>query len=250
MKVLLALALLLAVSGCGSGSAKEPGADTTLTVLAASSLTEVFTDLGQAFEAAHPGVHVRFAFDSSATLADQAAQGAPADVLATADLATMADATDAGVVPAEPRVFARNTLVLAVPADNPAHLTSFADLDRPGTAYVVCVETAPCGTLAARALRTEQVMNPPKSLEVDVKAVLARVTEGEADAGLVYSTDAVAAGAAVTSFPVPHAEDFPTVYPIAALRQSAHPALARAWLDFVLSAEGQRVLADAGFGSP
>jgi molybdate transport system substrate-binding protein len=242
---LLALALLLPLAACGGGGG---GDDTTITVLAAASLTETFTDLAADFEAAHDGVTVRLAFDSSATLAEQAVGGAPADVLATADSATMDSARDA--LAADPEVFATNTMVLVTPADNPAGITSYDDLAAGDVTYVVCVDTAPCGKVAASLIETTGLTAEPASLEVDVKSVLAKVTSGEADAGVVYATDAVAAGGDVQVFEIPGADDAVTSYPIAPLDQSTDADLAQQFVDLVLSAAGQQVVGDAGFGAP
>src|SRR4249919_1647783 len=173
------------VTACGGGDD-----DKTITVLAASSLTGTFTELADQFEKDHPGVKVKLAFDSSATLAQQAAGGAPADVLATADTTTMDSAKSA--LSSTPQNFATNVMVLVAPTDNPAGITKFADLNSGKVKYVVCVDTAPCGKVAAALLAQDHVTAPPVSTEVDVKSVLARVTEGEADAGIVYTTDAVA----------------------------------------------------------
>jgi len=236
---------LMPLAGC-SGSDGPGGDDTTITVLAAASLTGTFAELAARFEDEHPGVDVRLAFDSSATLAQQAVEGAPADVLATADTATMDSAADA--LAADPEVFATNTLVMVTPAGNPAGLDGFDDLA--GSTYVVCVETAPCGKVARALLDANDVTTPPASLEVDVKAVLARVTGDEADAGLVYASDAVAAGDAVETFEVPGAAEQVTAYPIAPLIQSGDADLAQEFVDLVLSTDGQAVLADAGFGPP
>ncbi|HEU4811787.1 MAG TPA: molybdate ABC transporter substrate-binding protein [Nocardioides sp.] len=239
----LALALLLPLTACGAGDE-----DTTITVLAASSLTETFTELADAFEADHPGVHVKLAFDSSATLAQQAVDGAPADVLATADTATMDSAQDA--LANDPELFATNTMVLVTPAGNPADVSGFADLANGDVTFVACVPTAPCGKVAAALLDDNAITLPPASLEVDVKSVLAKVTSDEADAGLVYATDAVAAGDEVESFEIPHAQEELTSYPIATLSQAQDDALAREFVDLVTSAEGRQVLDDAGFGAP
>jgi molybdate transport system substrate-binding protein len=250
---LLALALPLAACGYDdtagpSGTDSSAGGGTTITVLAAASLTGTFTDLADRFEADHPGTQVRLAFDSSASLAQQALEGAPADVLATADTATMDSAADA--LAADPQVFASNTMVLATPKDNPAGIATFADLDRGGVDYVACVDTAPCGRVAAALIADNGLRTEPASLEVDVKAVLAKVTSDEADAGFVYRTDAVAAAGDVTSVEIPHAQDEPTTYPIATLQQSEESDLAGRFVDLVLSDQGQQVLADAGFGKP
>lgn len=240
---LLVLALLLPLAGCGGGDDH-----TTITVLAASSLTETFTELADQFEADHPGVDVKLAFDSSATLAQQAVDGAPADVLATADTATMDDAQDA--LASDPELFATNTMVLVTPAGNPADVSGFADLANGDVTFVTCVPTAPCGKVAAALLDDNAITLPPASLEVDVKSVLAKVTSDEADAGLVYATDAVAAGDEVESFEIPHARDEVTSYPIATLTQSEDDALAQEFVELVTSARGRQVLEDAGFGAP
>lgn len=244
----IALSLPLAACGGDDGGGSAGGGTTTITVLAASSLTGTFTELADRFEADHPGTRVKLAFDSSATLAQQALEGAPADVLATADEATMDSAADA--LADEPQVFASNTMVLVTPRDNPAAITRFADLEQGGVDYVACVDTAPCGKVAAALIEDNGLGAEPASLEVDVKAVLAKVTSDEADAGLVYETDAVAAGDDVTSVEVPRADDELTTYPIAALAQSKEADLAGQFVDLVLSDDGQQLLADAGFGKP
>ena len=267
--LLLALAAVLPLAACGADE-QAPGSggagdERLLTVLAASSLTEVFTELGSDFEESNPGVRIRFAFDSSATLAQQAAQGAPADVLATADEQTMQQAVSADAVDGTATPFARNRLVLVAPADGRVAISTLADLERAASAgsdpgsgsgfgdypdYVVCVPTAPCGDLAARALDAAGVTRPPVSLEVDVKAVLAKVVEDEADAGLVYASDAVAAGGAVRSTEIDGDASQATTYPAAVLADAAHPALARRWIGFLASGPGREALTSAGFDLP
>jgi molybdate transport system substrate-binding protein len=222
--------------------------DKTITVLAASSLTGTFTELADEFEKEHAGVKVKLAFDSSATLAQQAAGGAPADVLATADTATMDSAKS--VLSSTPQDFATNVMVLVTPKDNPAGITKFADLNSGKVKYVVCVDTAPCGKVAAALLAQDHVTAPPVSTEVDVKSVLARVTEGEADAGIVYTTDAVAAGDSVKEIAIPGTAQQTTTYPIATLEQSKEADLATQFVALVMSSQGQQVLHDAGFGAP
>ncbi|MGN6577363.1 MAG: molybdate ABC transporter substrate-binding protein [Nocardioides sp.] len=244
--VALALAtVLVSGAGCSSGSG-----DQELTVLAAASLTGTFTRLEQAFVADHPGVDVRLSFDSSATLAQQVVEGAPADVLATADERTMQTVVDAGGTDGPPDAFASNHLVLVVPAENPAQVRSVDDLARPGVDYVVCVPSAPCGDVAATVLDQSGIDAPAASEETDVKAVLSKVELGEADAGLVYATDAADAGDAVHSFEIPGSRATSTRYLVAALKDAGSPDLARAWVDLVRSDRGQQVLADAGFGPP
>lgn len=236
---LATLVLALPLAACS-------GEDGELTVLAAASLTETFTELAAAFESEHPGVEVRLAFDSSATLAQQAVGGAPADVLATADERTMGDAADA--LAAEPRVFATNEMVLATPAGNPAGIRALGDLDRADVTWVACAETAPCGAVAAAL--TRDLARAPASLEVDVRAVLTKVAADEADAGLVYATDALAAGDDVASFPIAGASRNRTAYAVAPLEQAADPGPAGEFVDLVLSGTGREILEDAGFGAP
>ncbi len=247
------LVATLALAGCGADSSGSGGGSEetgTLHVLAAASLTETFTALAHEFEADHPGVKVELAFDSSATLAEQVTQGAPADVLATADERTLQTVVDAGGVEGKPQVFATNHLQLVVPPDNPAGITTFADLARPGVKFVVCVDSAPCGKLAATVLDATGITAKPVSEEVDVRAVLSKVELDEADAGLVYATDAIAGGDKVKAIDVPTSNENLNTYPIAALADARKPALAKAWVDLVTSAKGQQVLSHAGFGKP
>ena len=243
--------LLLAVAGCGGGTTTTSESDdTTLTVLGAASLTETFTELERIYEEGHAGVDVRLAFDSSATLAGQVIEGAPADVLATADARTMATVADADATAAQPQLFATNTMVLVVPAGNPAGMETFADLDQDGVSYLTCAESAPCGALARSLLDLNQVEAPPKSFEIDVKAVLTKVELDEADAGLVYATDAASAGDTVDTIAIPGSSEAVNSYLVAPLRQSEHLDAAGAWVELLLSKKGQDVLREAGFGAP
>jgi molybdate transport system substrate-binding protein len=251
----VALSAVLTLAGCASSSGQDStssstGETGTMTVLAASSLTEAFTTLAHDFEAVHPHVKVKLAFDSSATLAEQVNQGAPADVLATADTDTMNTVVDGGGTDGDPQVFATNHLVLAVPRDNPAHIQHFSDLSKPGVKYVVCVDTAPCGKLAAQVVAATHLTAQPASQEVDVKSVLTKVELGEADAGLVYASDVATAGGRVSRVDIPTSGPNLNSYPIAALSSARKPDLAKAWVTLVLSPQGQKVLADAGFGKP
>lgn len=238
--------LAVALTGC-SGSADDDG---TLTVLAAASLSGPFSDLEKIFRDEHPGVDVRLSFDSSATLARQVAEGAPADVLATADEQTMESAVAAGATEGRPTAFASNRLVLVVPDDNPAGIRRFSDLRRDAVDYVVCVPSAPCGRIAATALDRAGIDAPAASEETDVKAVLSKVILGEADAGLVYASDAHEAGESVRELEISASPATSTRYFVAAVRDAASPELARDWVDLVLSDRGQRVLRDAWFGEP
>lgn len=243
-----ALALPAALlAGCTS-AADEPGGERqTLTVLAAASLTESFDALAKRFEAEHPGVHVAASYDSSATIATQVVAGAPADVVATADTRTMGVMRDGKALAGPPVVFTHNRLALVVPPDNPAGVDRLADLQRAD--YVTCVKSAPCGDLASQLLDRSGIGNPPRSYEVDVKAVLTKVELGEADAGFVYVSDVVAAGRSVREVPLPPGTSAATEYPIAVTAEAEHPDLARAWVDLVRSRAGQQVLSRSGFAS-
>ena len=251
MRRLAPVGILLVVTACGGSTTGDSSSgDTTLTVLAASSLTETFGELETIYEEEHEGVDVRISYDSSATLAGQAVEGAPADVLATADTATMEMATEADVTEREPEMFATNTMVLVVPAGNPAGIEGFTDIDSEDVSYLACEESAPCGALAKTLLDANQIQARPRSFEVDVKAVLTKVELDEADAGMVYETDAVASGDNVETIDIAKASAEVNSYPIAALQQSENPDLAQEWVDLVLSEQGQGILTQAGFGSP
>lgn len=252
VNVLLALGLTLAVAltGCSSSSDTGGSSGGKLTVLAASSLTGTFQTLATTFEKQHPGVKVVFSFDSSATLAEQVNQGAPADVLATADTKTMQTVVDAKMTDGSPKLFATNVLVLAVPKANPAGITSFGDLNKPSVSWIMCVTTAPCGSLAQTELAADHITTKPKSQEIDVKTVLAKIDNGDVDAGLVYATDAKADAAHVTPLPIPNTAKFINDYPIVALKDSKQATLAHDWVNLVLSSQGQQVLKAAGFGAP
>ena len=249
VKLLPALLLLLPLAACGgSGDGEESRDGGKLTVLAASSLTGVFTDLADTFEADHDGVEVELSFGSSTDLAETVADDAPGDVLATADETSMGLAVDADVVAEGPEPFATNELVIVTAPGNPLGITSLADLA--DATWVRCADDVPCGRVALALLDAAAVDAEPASLEVDVKSTLEKVTSGEADAGLVYATDAVAAGSDVETVEIDGAEDALTTYFVATLDQSEDSTLADAWMDLVLSDEGQQALADAGFTSP
>jgi molybdate transport system substrate-binding protein len=245
---LAALVLLLPLAACGG---VDDGEDAVsgggrLTVLAAASLTDVFDELATPFEEEHDA-DVTFSFGSSTDLAEQVADGAPGDVLATADEASMQLAEDAGVT-GEVEPFATNVLTIVVPAGNPAGIESLDDLA--GATWVRCADEVPCGKVAVSLLDAAGVTAEPVSLEEDVRATLDKVASGEADAGLVYATDAVAAAAEVDAVEIPGAEQALTSYYAATLAQSEDADLAADWVAWVRSDEGQAILGDAGFGSP
>jgi molybdate transport system substrate-binding protein len=254
LAVAAAAGVLLA--GCGSPS-RTPAAPAaagsavsgTVTVFAAASLKEAFTRLGRQFEAAHPGVRVVLSFGPSSGLATQITQGAPADVFASASTTSMQQVVKAGDASA-PRDFASNVMQIAVPPANPAHVTGVADLARAGVKVAVCQAAVPCGSTAAKVFTRAAVKVTPVTQEVDVKAVLAKVILGEVDAGVVYVTDVRAAGAKVRGIAIPASVNASTTYPVAPVAGSRNPAAAKAFTDYVLSAEGVAALTAAGFARP
>ena len=236
--------------GCASGGDDDNATATdtrTLTVFAAASLTDSFTELAEDFEEANPGVEVRLSFDGSSGLVDQIAGGAPADVFASADEKNMDRAVGEGLVAGEPELFATNVLTLITPPGNPAGITGF-DESLSGTRLVICADGVPCGN-ATRALAGSAGLDlQPVSEETKVTDVRGKVTSGEADVGIVHATDAAAAGESVESIPIPDAENSPNRYPIAVLSRSSQPDLARQFLDSVTGPDGRAVLAGYGFG--
>lgn len=246
--VAVAAALPLATASCDSDNS---GSDkSTLTVLAASSLTEAFTTLEAQYESEHPDINVVFSFDSSATLAEQVIQGAPADVLATADEDTMKTVTDAGYGADTPQIFATNTMVIVTPPDNPAGVTDVSDLASPDVKLALCDETAPCGATAKELLALDHVNATPVSFEPDVKSVLTKVTLGEVDAGIVYASDAKTAGQDVSTVQITNADRVVNRYPIAVLKDAPQPTAAQDWVDLVRSSAGEKVFVTDGFGPP
>jgi molybdate transport system substrate-binding protein len=221
-----------------------------VTVFAAASLTGTFTTLGKEFEQAHPGTTVRFSFGGSDTLAAQIVNGAPADVFASAGAQTMGGVKDKGLTSGNPSAFARNQLEIAVPPGNPMNLHSLADLVKPGVKLALCAASVPCGSAAVTVFDHAGLTPHPVTLEVDVKSVLTKVELGEVDAGLVYKTDVQAAQGKVAGINFPESNSAVNHYPIAALKSSTNPAAAEAFVAFVLSAEGRKVLAAAGFLGP
>jgi molybdate transport system substrate-binding protein len=244
----LAAIALAVVGGCGDGQAAADRR--TLTVLAASSLSDAFTELGAMFDDAHDGVDVRFSFAASSALLQQLEQGAPADVIATADEESMRRAIAASSA-ANPTVIARNRLSIIVEPGNPQRVTGLADLARPDIVFVLCAPDVPCGKLAAAALTRAGVTAAPKSLEENVKGVVSRVTLGEADAGIVYVTDVRAAGndAEGVAIDIAAETDLEAVYSVAVTARAQRADLARSWIDFLVG-PAQRTLRAYGFLAP
>lgn len=221
-----------------------------LIVLAAASLTESFGALERAFEARHPDVDVVASYASSAALVAQVEQGAPGDVIATADEPTLRRLASAGRVAGPPRRFATNRLAIAVEPGNPKRVRGLADLGRADLIVVLAAEQVPVGRYAREALAKAGVAAAPRSLEENVKAVVAKIGLGEADAGIVYETDARAARGRIEAVAIPEAENVVASYPIAVLAGAQDPGRAHAFVAFALSAEGQETLRDFGFAAP
>ncbi|MCV7173701.1 molybdate ABC transporter substrate-binding protein [Mycobacterium manitobense] len=246
---LSAVALVAACSSSQTDSSSA-SAGTPITVFAAASLTTTFTQLGARFERDNPGATVSFNFAGSSDLATQLTQGAPADVFASADVNNMTKAVDAGLVAGEPVNFATNSLTIVTQPGNPTGIATFADLAKPGTQVVVCAPQVPCGSATEKVERATGVTLTPVSEESAVTDVLGKVTSGQADAGLVYVTDAVGARDDVTAIPFPEAGDALNTYPITVLEDSPNPIAAQTFIDLVTGPAGQEALAAAGFAAP
>ncbi|MEV4642202.1 molybdate ABC transporter substrate-binding protein [Actinoplanes sp. NPDC049548] len=248
----LASLLTIGATGCGGGTASPAGSTPagTVTVFAAASLTETFTTIGKQYESAHPGTRVSFNFAGSSALATQINQGAPADVFASAAPKNMATVTDAGNAAGAPVTFAKNQLVITVTKGNPKKIAGPADLSKPGLKVALCAEAVPCGAAAKTALEAAGVKLMPVTLEQDVKAALSKVKLGEVDASLVYRTDAKVASADVDAVEFPESAKAVNEYPIVALKNAKNPAEAQGFIDYVRSADGTKVLTEAGFQAP
>lgn len=255
-----ALAVALVLAGCGGDD--ESAADSTtpaatedlsgsITVAAAASLTDAFTEIIEGFEDEYPDADVEATFDSSGTLSDQILQGSGADVFASADETNMAKLTDTDVVTEEPTVIARNQLVIVTKPGNPEGIETLDDLADVGV-VALCAEDAPCGRFAGQVLEGADVEIPESSVTrgQNVRTTLTAVTEGDAVAGIVYVTDAAAAGDAVSTVEIPEDENAVAVYPIGVISGSLERDLADAFVAYVASDEGQAVLAEYGFLPP
>lgn len=229
----------------------EPApAPSTLTVFAAASLTESFTEIGDAFMVEHPDASVVFSFAGSSDLVGQINEGAPADVFASADQNNMKKLTDDAGNAGDPVVFAENSLEIAVEPGNPNGITGVADLADPDLIVVTTDPEVPIGTYTQEVFTNAGVTVTPASFEEDVKAVLNKVVLGEADAGVVYSTDVEAAGDTVTGVEIPADINVTPEYPIVATAAATNAAGAAAFTEFVLSDAGQQILQSYGFSAP
>ncbi|MCA9848567.1 MAG: molybdate ABC transporter substrate-binding protein [Dehalococcoidia bacterium] len=251
--------LSVAVVSCGddgSSDANEGALAGNVVISAASSLTDAFTELAETFEGMHEGVTIELNFGSSSSLASQIVEGAPAGVFASANQAQMQVVADAGLAN-DPQVFAQNRIVVVTPADNET-VQTFADIAADGVRLVLAGAEVPVGDYARQAIAAADAAEPGfeeaalanlVSEEANVRAVLTKVELGEADAGVVYETDAAISGDAVRVIPIPSEYVSPAVYPIATVGEDPSE-VARAFVAYVLSPEGQAILAKYGFSAP
>lgn len=253
-------ASVLALTGCTTGNngkaatSAEPAKTALsgeLNIFAAASLTNSFNEIAQSFSQENPDITVNpIVYDGSKTLATQIVTGgAPADVFASADEANMNKVTEAGLVKGEASLFARNTLVIVTPKDNTAAITGLSDLAKPEVKTVLCQDGVPCGTASGKLLKLAGVKVTPQSEEQNVRSVLAKVEQGEADAGLVYRTDA-AGNDKVQTIEAEGADSVVNKYPIAQLDASPNSAAATAFIAYVTGPKGQEILASHGFVKP
>lgn len=242
MRAGTAVLLAAAIAGCGGSGGRD-----TITVFAASSLTDVFTEAAAAFEEANPGLEVVLNLASSSRLAGQIVSGAPADVFASADEVQMGVVSQAGLA-SEPRVFATTSMVIATGAGNPLDIRGLADLADPGLVVLLASEEVPAGRYAAQVLAAAGTTIRPSSREATVRSVLAKVALGEADAGIVYASDLTAAD--VAGVEIPQEFNVNARFPITALAGARNPSGAAAFVAFVRSPEVAPILARHGFTGP
>ena len=261
--VLGCLILTMLVAGLLAGSvacsSKSPSSSSPsqpsqaagkIAVFAAASLKRAFTALSQQFKTDNPGSSVDFEFAGSSELATQLTQGASADVFASADTAQMNTVAKAGLLTGDPTNFASNTLVIVTAPGNPKKIGSFAGLNKSGLNVVICQKPVPCGSATQRIEDSTGVQLNPVSEELNVTDVLNKVTSGQADAALVYVTDARSAGDNVAIVSFPEAAGAVNVYPIAVLKKAPQPTLAQKFVALVTSDTGQKILAQSGFAKP
>jgi molybdate transport system substrate-binding protein len=258
---LLAVACVpaLMLAACGdddddSASASEaPAEESTLegdlTVFAAASLTDAFDEVGAAFEEANPDVSIEFNYGASSALREQILAGAPADVFASANTSNMDQVVETGAA-TDPQDFVTNQLQIVVPAENPGGVTGLDDFANADLLIGLCAEEVPCGEFGREALGNAQVTPSVDTNEPDVRALLTKVEAGELDAGIVYVTDVLAAGGAVEGIDIPADENVTATYPIAALSEAGNAEIAAAFVEFVLSGDGQEILESFGFDGP
>jgi len=245
--VLAALVLAVGVVACGGSDDSDSGDGGDLTVFAAASLTEAFTNLGKQYESEHEGATVKFNFAASSDLAAQIDQGAPADVFASADEPNMEKVVDAGMADGEPQTFAGNVLEIAVPKGNPGKVNGLDDLSQQGLKVAICDIEVPCGNAATQVFEKAGVDASIDSYEPDVKSVLTKVELGEVDAGLVYHSDVLAADGKVDSIRIPARDQVVNIYPIVVVKDAGNAEGGQDFIDLVLSDDGQAELERWGF---
>lgn len=246
MRIAVVVLMVATLSGCGA----RAGSEDQLLVSAAASLTDAFTAIEGVFEEANPGVDVVLNLAGSSALREQILAGAPAAVFASANVSNMSRVASAGETVGDPRIFARNRLQIAVPAGNPAGVENLDDFADESLFIGLCAEDVPCGDLARRALDAAGVTPSIDTNEPDVRSLLTKVGAGELDAGIVYVTDVVASDVAIEGIDIPEGINVVASYSIAVLSGAADRETAGAFIDFVLSEEGQSLLTRFGFDSP
>ena len=263
-RAITAVVLIAALTGCASESTGDaapgntetsvgtelPTIEGSITVLAAASLTDSFTEIANDLMEQNPTLEITLSFGGSSDLAAQIVSGSPADVFAAASPATMTTVTDEGLTASDPVNFVSNTLEIAVPVGNPGNVTGIEDFTNEDLSIALCAVEVPCGSAADKLFTSLGLTAAPDTYEQDVKSVLSKVELDEVDAGLVYKTDVLAAGDSVEGIEFDEAADAVNEYPIAALKDSATPDAAAAFVDYVLSEKGQAILTAAGFGAP
>jgi len=253
-----AASLVVALAACSSSTSSAPPASAaasakptgTLVVFAATSLTDAFNKIADQFQAANPGVTVKFNYNGSSSLATQITQGAPADVFASASPKNMQTVTEANLESTTPKTFAANQGEIMVEAGNPSHIASVSSLANPSLKVVTCAPSVPCGALATEIFKNAGVTVNPVSQEQNVGGVVTKVSLGEADAGIVYVTDVKANGSKTTGVPIPAAQNATTTYPIAEIKGAPNATAAAAFISYVLGPDGQQVLKSFGFLPP
>ena len=227
-----------------------PKASGAVVVFAASSLTEAFTEMGDAFKVDNPDATVTFNFAGSGDLVTQITQGAPADIFVSADDSNMTKLTDAAENVGDPVAIAKNSMEILVEKGNPKAIATVADLAKPDTIVVLCAETVPCGKNAAAVLKKAAVTLTPASLEDKVKGVVTKISTGEADAGIVFVTDVNSAAATAEGVKIPDDINVISNYPMVLTKEATNVDAAKAFMDFVTSDAGQAILAKYGFLAP
>ena len=244
-RLLVATCVLVTLIACSNSSVEGE-----LLVSAAASLTDAFAEMESAFEDANPDVDVVLNLGSSSALREQILEGAPADVFASANTSNMDQVAEAGEVAAEPEIFVTNSLQIAVPAGNPFGVTGLEDFAREELLIGLCAEDVPCGDFGRQALENAGVTPSIDTNEADVRALLTKIEAGELDAGITYVTDVLSTSGTVEGVDIPAEVNVVAEYPIATLTGAPNPGAAAAWVEFVLSEEGQAILTSYGFTSP